>query len=681
MNQKAMMAEPEKTKNTAESTEDQPPTPVTDSEYLWERYAVEEIELQSGTTNALNFYFKTGRVSIYKLKKKWAFATHKKKDLKTTAVCDSYGNYYSPISMKTFDIILPEITEKREEALKRMLNTAGFSNRNAGKILGQMSEKMVEHLAEIDIKLKKKEESMDFFTRVKNPSWFKALDLMRTGLYIPDPVPYVVGLTTFISNKIEEGEPIWMFIIGPSGIGKTEFTKYLITGEENFNAWVFQLSELTSKTLITGKEDADDLVPQIENKLLLFSDFTVMISTKPDEVMAIFKQLREMYDGKYTKAFGSGAGVKHYWTRFSILAGVTNKIDMYKNLLSSLGERFGSVRFKTSTQEFSEEIVKAAYHNQKVSPENIKAIQNEILSLYDNFDPHKLPPIDEEWEKFIMECAMITVNLRIPIERDMYETGRPIEITPLVEEATRLVKVYKKMAHVLCYVLEKPKFDLEALSYIYRITLDSPEALRLQVLNNVKGMAHNIDYICEGCDLKPPIVLKVLEDLKHAKLVDITQEEDRNVSNQEGTGTQAEKGEIKYCLKRDSYVLGYIKDVEFELGKLPDDQIHHNRIGISELDLAQFISGFSYKATKEEIQKRLEEQMEADDKLPDEKERTFNVEAMINQWNEGHSENPLSIEKEACLYQMESYDFTKEQIEEMLKEIGKNSQGLSEQQT
>lgn len=648
-----------------------------ETEYPWERYAVEEFKLKGGTTNALNFYFEKGRVSIYKLKKKWTFATFKRTEHES--IIEGIGREkfvdYKVISMKKFDIILPEITARKETEFKAMLNTAGFSNRNAGEILGNMSEKMVEHLAEIDIEPTYYEEAMEFFTRVENPSWFKALQLMRTGLYIPDPVPYVMGLTTFISNKIEDSEPIWMFIIGPPGIGKTEFSKYLVPGDVYFNTWVYQLSEFTSKTLISGKEDAEDLVTQIHKKLVLFSDFTVMISSKPEEVIEIFKQLREMYDGEYTKAFGSGVGVKHYKTRFSILAGVTNKIDMYKNLLAALGERFFSVRFKPSTTEFSEEIVKAAFHNQKISPENIKAIQSEMLSLYEKFDPHHLPPIGKEWEQYIMECAMITANLRIPIERDVYMKGRPIVLTPIKEEATRIVKVYKKMAQVLCYVLEKPKFDLEVLSYIYRVTLDSPEALRLDVLRNVKFMAHNLDYICESCDLPRPIILKVLEELKYAMLVNMEQEETTS-SNQEGTGTETTKGEMQYFLRKDSPVLGYIRDVEVALGALPEDQIHHNGMGISGLDILKGMTDFNFSASGEYIVKSVEDQIRADEDLPGEEEISFNVEAAIEMWNEGHTEEHLDPNQEIELLEMEVHGFSKEEIEAKLKEMDDNSQHL-----
>lgn len=633
-------------------------------DYIWEDYFVEEIELTSEQfINALSFVFEKGKISIYRLGDKWLFTIWNKNGFQTIS--------------KKFNTMLGDIPHKKEIELKSILNASGIANKNAPKMLMQMSEKMTEHVKEIDRPILDRPESTDFFTRIKNPSWFNALRIMKKSLYIEDPVPYIMGLTTFISNKIEDSEPIWLFIIGPSGIGKTEFTKYLIPGEEHYNAWVFQLSEMTPKTLISGKEDTQDLVPEIFNKLLLFSDFTVMISSKPEDVIEIFKQFREMYDGEYTKAFGSGVGVKHYKTRFSVLAGVTNKIDMYKNLLSSLGERFFSIRFELSSQKFSEEIAKAAYHNIKMSPEDLKAIQDEMLSMYENFDPNKLAPIGEEWEKYIVECGLITANLRIPIERDQWMKGRPVVLIPRPEEATRIIKVYKKMAQVLCYVLEKPEFDLEVLSYIYRVTLDTPEALRLHVLRHFTAMGMTKDEICNKIDLSDIMIEKIIEELKYARLVRLNEGEVLTVSYEDSS--REEQQEKTYSLNKDSPILAYMQDVQNKLGFLPEDQVHHNNgVSLKQLEFLELVTGFSIKPTKEEILKAVEEQSKMDENIPGEEEESFNVESMLEQFNEKHPEEHLDPNQEVELFEMEAHGFSKEEIEAKLKEMDESSEHLYE---
>lgn len=608
MNQTAVMAEPKKTTEPAQNDEQTTPTangvdnatthPEIESKYPWESYAVEKILLngdnqqQIGYQEALNFYFKSGRISIYRKitkKSKWIFATYKRMENETIVEGVGFETFidYVLVDQIELDNTLALVSIKRKDKIKTMINTAKFSiKKNAADIILNMTIKMVEHIDEINVELdilQCEENKIPVFDKVENPSWFNVLRMIRTGMYIVDTVPYTVGLATFLSNKIEDSEPIWTMQIGVPGIGKTVFTKNLIPNDIYSNAWVIQLSELTSKTLISGKEDTEDLLPLIIGKLLLFSDFTTMLSKKPDEVLAIFNQLREMYDGKYAKGFGSGVGVKHHTGTFSILANVTNKYDTFKNQLAMVGDRFISVRFKPSSHEFSKKITESAYNNTQIDPEVSKAISNEMLSLYVDFNPDALAPIEDEWGKDIQHCAMITAALRIPIDRDMYAKGRPITVKPAKEEATRLVKVYKKMAQVLCYVLEKPEFDLEVLSYIYRITLDTPEELRVITLSSVKSMACGIDDVCDRVGLENNTISNVLVDLKYAGLVRMEHEEIVS-SNQEGTGTETEMGEMQYSLNGShSPILHYIKDIESKLDELPGDKKHHNCTGISVL--------------------------------------------------------------------------------------------------
>ena len=588
----------EKTTEKQDAQTDEQPTPHNNvkSDYPWISYAVEKILVnendpqQAGNQVALNFYFTEGRISIYKKNAKntkWIFETYKRVDGGQVIKGIGYEETinYVLIEQVNLDGVLSVLSTKKKDHIKTMINTAQFTfKKNANDIIMNMTIKMVEHIDEIDVEVDTfcLENKIPKFTKIENPSWGNVIKNLKTGMHIEDTVPYTIGITTFISNKIEDTEPIWMMIIGPPGIGKTVFTKNLIPDDIYSNAWVIQLSELTSKTLVTGKEDTEDLLPLILGKTLLFSDFTVMLSKKPEEVIAIFNQLREMYDGKFAKGFGSGVGVKHHSGKFSILANVTNKYDTFKNQLSMVGDRFISVRFNPSSHKFSEKITECAYDNEQIDQKISKAISDEMLSLYADFNPNKLAPIGDEWAKDIQHCAMITAALRIPIDRDKWGKDKPLIVKPRKEEATRLVKVYKKMAQVLCYVLEKPEFDREVLSYIYRIALDTPEELRVITLSSVNSISVNIENICSRIGLEENTISNVLSDLRYAGLVKMKMEH-AIVSNQDNTGTETVY-EMQYSLNgTHSPILHYIKEIETKLDALPEKKKHHNCTGTTAL--------------------------------------------------------------------------------------------------
>jgi len=90
------------------------------------------------------------------------------------------------------------------------------------------------------------------------------------------------------------------------------------------------------------------------------------------------------------------------------------------------------------------------------------------------------------------------------------------------------------------------------------------------------------------------------------------------------------------------------------------------------------MTDFSFKTSEEEILKYVEEQIKADENLPDEEEISFNVEAAIEMWNEGHHEEHLDHNQEIELYEMEVHGFTKSEIEDKLKEMDDNSPNFYE---
>src|SRR6266581_8901964 len=68
-------------------------------------------------------------------------------------------------------------------------------------------------------------------------------------------------------------------------------------------------------------------------------DFTSILTMHRDARGEIFSQLREIYDGQYSKAWGTGKEV-NWHGKVGILAGVTGIIDRENAFNSALGERF-----------------------------------------------------------------------------------------------------------------------------------------------------------------------------------------------------------------------------------------------------------------------------------------------------------------------------------------------------
>ena len=114
---------------------------------------------------------------------------------------------------------------------------------------------------------------------------------------------------------------------------------------------MYPLSELTSKTFASGLEthgENPSLLHRLTNEVLVLKDLTTVLEMYQEERQAILAQLREIYDGRFDKAWGTGKEL-HWQGRLGFLAGVTPIIDSYHSVLSVLGERFVLFRNASAT--------------------------------------------------------------------------------------------------------------------------------------------------------------------------------------------------------------------------------------------------------------------------------------------------------------------------------------------
>lgn len=147
-------------------------------------------------------------------------------------------------------------------------------------------------------------------------------------------------------------DPPWLMLVGPPSGTKTEFVSLL-----EAHADVFPLSDLSEQSLVNGltiREKAEDgtvyevdpsLLARLTHHILLLKDFTTVLSMNRDKRAAILAQLREIYDGKYDKVWGTGKEL-HWRGRLGFIAGVTNAIDNHHDVMGILGPRFVLLRLQ-----------------------------------------------------------------------------------------------------------------------------------------------------------------------------------------------------------------------------------------------------------------------------------------------------------------------------------------------
>lgn len=187
---------------------------------------------------------------------------------------------------------------------------------------------------------------------------------LHDNYFIEDDAPFLVTLATAVSNRMQ-GDPVWLLLVGPPSTIKSEYVRAL--GSEPSNL-VWPLSTLTANTFISGQDVQSSLLPVLNGKIVTIKDLTTILEKSRDIRGEILSQLREIYDGFFSKATGnSDAGYQNLKCRITIIAATTPIIDLYDSAMSLLGDRFVKIRVTAGDPgAVSRQATKAAGHEEEI---------------------------------------------------------------------------------------------------------------------------------------------------------------------------------------------------------------------------------------------------------------------------------------------------------------------------
>ena len=283
------------------------------------------------------------------------------------------------------------------------------------------------------------------FHPVKTVSLQDVHETFKKYYYIPDTNLIDVVLAVKI-NRLLEGVPLWIFLVGRSGTGKTTLLEHLEDSDTKV------IHYLTSKTLVSGKKEIkEDFIQLIWGKVVLIYDLAKVMTVNPLEKAQIFAQFRDLYDGHLGGMYGTGKDVTYQGKPPEMLVGVTNAIYNEKIIHDKLGTR--ELLYKIAlTEEEEEEMKKRALTLSKnnlelIAKRNCEKIIQNFISSRKHLKDLKIPPeIDGK-------CLEITKELRIlrataEIDRYTGELQSDAEYEVPTRSSRQLLQLYKALKHL-----------------------------------------------------------------------------------------------------------------------------------------------------------------------------------------------------------------------------------------
>jgi hypothetical protein len=301
---------------------------------------------------------------------------------------------------------------------------------------------------------------------------------LKHWFYQPDIEALEVTLAVAASH-FQPSEPTWLFVVGPPATGKTSVNIQVLRTSPS----AYLIGDLTPQTFLSGKRKKDgapepSLLQRLGNGILLMKDFTTMISKRPDDRAMIVSQLREIYDGTFTKDTGESGRL--YWTgKMTVIAACTPAIEREWAILRDLGERFMTIRWdRENGMTSARRTLEQRMHESDIAARS-SALGKQIMEAL----PKTRGTTSAHVRDRIVHLAEIVALSRNRVIRDSHGSREIIDIPP-AEGPNRIAKALMSVAVNYGAVLHRDPLD-EDVRLAVRMAMNSIPHTRYKLISNI----------------------------------------------------------------------------------------------------------------------------------------------------------------------------------------------------
>lgn len=408
----------------------------------------------------------------------------------------------------------------------------------------------------------------------------KLQDLVESVYLVKDPYITEVMLASVIAHRLPN-DPVWLIIVGPSGSGKSEFVNLIGTVEK-----VFPLSTLTSHTFISGQKNGGketSLLTKIQSGIITFKDFTSLLSEHQDDRAVIMGQLREIYDGKYSKSFGTGETI-NWQGKITVVAGSTHVIHTMKQSYVAMGERF--IMYEMIQPERKEAARRTMENQQEGNMGEKRTMLAEAMRVLIDTEltiPSDLPKISTELQDELLDLAELATRARSDVERNWRSPQQELTGVNPPEVPTRVAGQLQSIAKALMVITYNETGTAELLDrhrqILYKMALDSITKARRKVMVELSRYdVIETSGLAVKIGLPTTSVRRTLEDLV---ALDIAERE---------KGQTTGKGDKWNISPKYMQILRKFENIEVEGGTLTEGMILQKEVAEEKAKVEEYAS-------------------------------------------------------------------------------------------
>ena len=285
------------------------------------------------------------------------------------------------------------------------------------------------------------------------------------------------------AHRLSTGKPVRVMLVAPPGSLKTELLMSLdgLPG-------VHHIDKVTDKTFISGQiaeEGKGAIAPSLLHRIgdegiLIYPDFSTVLSMNRDEKGAVLADMRRIFDGRLRKEFGTSEEARQWEGRITFIVAVTPDVDRHYSIFQSLGERFIMVRW--SRPGGVDAAISAMNQNIDRAKTELRAAVHGLINGLSGIEPS----VSTERQVAIAALAEFVVRARTQVPRD--SSSKKIIYVPVAEAATRLAQQLCQLAKGSALLDRRKVVEDIDQRVVERAAFDSIPSTRRKILDAcIKG--------------------------------------------------------------------------------------------------------------------------------------------------------------------------------------------------